>query len=172
MGSDTGLSVAAVRHAARLASEIGGTSNDAVNCTGTLDGTKTTVAIQDQLIVQTVLAVTKNISFMGGLGAGKAPKGSPDEIDIYRPTRTDGTLDISADHYNKYVFNDTFTNAQSGTVPYTLSERCQGPLPKEAEIGVRLIWSYRPANGIPGPNFTFTEFAVEKMALCSDNCNP
>ncbi|MGI8609731.1 MAG: TadE/TadG family type IV pilus assembly protein [Candidatus Dormibacteria bacterium] len=171
MGTDTALTVAAVRHGARLASELGGTNTDQISCTGTL-AAGTSLASIDRPIVQTVLAVTTNASYMGGNGAGYAPAGLPEEIDIYRPSQTDGTIDTANDHYDEYVYTDNFKNRKIGPPPYLLSQRCQGPLPHETDIGVRMIWYYRPANGIPGPSFKMIEYAVEKIALCSDNCTP
>jgi hypothetical protein len=35
-----------------------------------------------------------------------------------------------------------------------------------------MIWSYRPANGIPGPSMRMVQYATEKLSLCSDNCTP
>ncbi|MEA2684495.1 MAG: hypothetical protein QOK05_2823 [Chloroflexota bacterium] len=76
------------------------------------------------------------------------------------------------------TLNFTFNHHSSNT--YTMAMRCQGPLGNEAEIGVRMQWTYKPANGIPGPSFVFddgaavghlpADWAVEKLMLCVENC--
>ncbi|MHB8509842.1 MAG: TadE/TadG family type IV pilus assembly protein [Candidatus Dormibacteria bacterium] len=168
MGTDTGLAVSAARQGARIGSELGGTNNLGASCTGTLDPATNSLSFVDQQIVQTILTATTNMSFMGGL-SGKAPNGKPESIVIYRPTAADGTLS-AGDHQDHYVFTDGFAGLQGGFTSYALTERCQGPLPNDAEIGIQLVWNYKPANGIPGPSFMFTNYAVERLALCSTNC--
>ena len=196
MATDTGLAVGAVRHGSRLAAVIGGNNNNNTTCTGTLNATTypdTATKDQDHLIISTVLAVTANMSFMGGVGTPgtNAPKGQPEEIIIYRTnwstgnppvlqSNADGTLKASTDHYNRYVWNDSFLTPTSANADgasgshsgYPLSERCQGPLPYDGVIGVRLQWYYQPANGIPGPSFLLTNYAVERLSLCTQDCNP
>jgi hypothetical protein len=73
-----------------------------------------------------------------------------------------------------------FTVNHHASNNYTMDLRCQGPLGNEAEIGVRMAWTYKPANGIPGPTFVFddaagvghlpSDWAVEKVMLCVENC--
>ena len=97
------------------------------------------------------------------------------EIDIYRPTNVSGqfTAGSPADHVDKYdgtgkeITTDNWHTSGTG---YLLSERCQGPLPNEAEMGVRMTWTYSPANKTAGVSFNITDWAVEKMAFCDTGC--
>lgn len=181
MATDTALSVAAARHAARLGAELGGTNSNLGSCDGTLDPNTTTLASVDGPIIQTVLAAMKNMSYVGGA----SNRGLPNRIDIYRPdiaSRPDGSINTAVDEHEYYLPTDTppwsveHKDANPSPPPaqvadYPLLDRCQGPLGSEADIGVRVIWTFIPPNGIPGPSITLTEYAVEKMSLCSDNCN-
>lgn len=92
------------------------------------------------------------------------------------------------DEYEQYLPSDGFTTNQnvSGHISrpnppnqdlgshdghnWLLTSRCQGPIGNETEIGVMVIWTYKPANGIPGPRLEFTEWSVEKEAVCSQDC--
>ena len=179
MASDTGLSVTAARHGARLGAEEGGTNSSIATCDGTLPAA-TTLAAVDGPIVQTVLAAMKNMSFMGT----SANRNLPDRIDIYKPSAADGKIVIgptaaASDEGEYYLPSDSppfsvkHNTLVSGSpvADYKLLDRCQGPLGSETDIGVRVIWTFVPPNGIPGPQITLTEYSVEKISLCSDNCN-
>jgi len=169
MATNTGLSVAAVRHGARLAAEEGGTNTLIGTCEGTL-APATSLASVDGAIVQTVLAAMKNMSYMGG----SANPNLPDRIDIYKPGgNSDSTLKAGVDEHEYYLPSDTpafSVKHLDGPSEYVLLDRCQGPLGSETDIGVRVKWTFVPPNGIPGPSISLTEYAVEKLSLCSENC--
>jgi hypothetical protein len=176
LASNKVLATSAVRHGARVAAELGGYGKlvPANSCNGTqATNVGTTDLLRtDQSIVSTVLAATSTMTY---LGAGTAHPGKPDEIDIYQPSRTDGKFVPASDAYEQYLPSDNFaTNHHAGTL-YSLDKRCQGPLGGEADIGVRMTWTYRPANGIPGTvKFDDSplpaDWAVEKEMLCIENC--
>lgn len=99
------------------------------------------------------------------------------------PTNTDGVFVNGTDHANIYnitsginggITQPVVTNANYNK-PYPLSERCQGPLGKEVDIGVQMTYTYHPQNHVTdrlAPNITFTDYAVERLALCDTNCLP
>lgn len=223
MGSDKVIAEGAARHGARVASELGGstdTSKPANSCNGTqaknLSGAAP-MLMTDQTIVQTVLGAFANASFIART-SGIAPSvvSLPDEIIIYHPhdrigppTPFGGQFDggpdqdgkevlldsagnptntlrfpaAGVDEYEQYLpgtfaSNQNFNLNQSrpsdkGTHTgsnFILTKRCQGQLGNEADIGVMMIWTYKPANGIPGPRIEMTEWSVEKESLCFTNC--
>ncbi len=213
MGSDKVIAEGAARHGARVASELGGstdTSKPANSCNGTqaknLSGAAPMLAT-DQTIVQTVLGAFANASFIART-SGVSPNvvSLPDEIVIYHPHSTGGKFDggpdqdgkelnpdgslrfptispLGVDEYEQYLPSDNFANNQNtpghqsrpleGTHTgsnFILTKRCQGQLGNEADIGVMMIWTYKPANGIPGPRIEMTEWSVEKESLCFTNC--
>jgi hypothetical protein len=166
MASDHVQIVTGARHGARIASQLGGRQNNPAppashNCEGTLAST-VAVATIDRQIVQTVIAATLNTTYA-----------TINEIDIYRPNNANGRY-VSGDLINRYNGSGTLI----GGTTFPLTARCQGPLGFETSIGVMVQWTYRPANGIPGPTVVFSTannnapWAVEKMTLCTDNCVP
>lgn len=127
------------------------------------------------------------------LPAGSAvilTKGSNTQTVTTRLATTLGATNIPV---NSFTANAAYNTTTSVSAPaanftvnhhasnnYTMDIRCQGPLGGEAEIGVRMAWTYQPANGIPGPKFVFddggavghlpSDWAVEKVMLCVENC--
>jgi hypothetical protein len=218
MGSDKVMAVSAARHGARVASELGGstdTSKAPNSCNGAKPVNQSGAApmlATDQTIVQTVLGAFLNASFIARSGAVAPYVGSlPDEIVIYHPHSTGGQFDggpdrdgkelnpdgslrfpttapLGVDEYEQYLPSDNFATNQNtpghisrpsppladqGTHTgsnFILTNRCQGQLGNEAEIGVMMIWTYKPANGVPGPRIELTEWSVEKESLCVQNC--
>jgi Flp pilus assembly protein TadG len=162
LASDKVQSYSAVRHGVRIASELGGVPNNP-GCNGTLPAT-TTVASIDKQIVEVVLAAAKNMSYV-----------VVNEVDIYQPSDTKGDWTVGVDPVNQY--NGT-TGAAIGTGNnFALTQRCQGPLgsnPKDTSIGVKIKWTYTAQNGLgfgKGPlTFNLSEYAVQKMQQCVDNC--
>lgn len=216
MGSDKVIAVSAARHGARVASELGGstdTSKAPNSCNGAKPVNQSGAApmlATDQTIVQTVLGAFANASFIART-SGVSPNvvSLPDEIVIYHPHSTGGQFDGGPDQDGKEVLLDsagnptntvrfpsggvdeyeqylpgTFatnqnTNANKSRLSdkgthtgsnFILTNRCQGQLGNEAEIGVMMIWTYKPANGVPGPRIELTEWSVEKESLCVQNC--
>lgn len=180
MASDKVLATSAVRHGTRLGSEIGGFGvvNGSPACNGAMaNGTNTPANFlaADRQVISTVLAATANMTY---LGTGSPLSKLPDEIIIYNPADPGGVFNSGTDPYERYLPADNFaTNKHvspyaSGDfgMQFTLDKRCQGPLGSESEIGVQMKWTYKPANGIPGPQLSFTDYAVEKIMLCSENC--
>jgi hypothetical protein len=179
MGSNKVIATSAVRNGARIGSQLGGVGTLAGG-PNTCSGTQTTLTMAqaDQQIVDAVLAATGTMTYLGG---GTSHAGFPDEIDVYSPAALNGKF-AASDPYESYVPTTSprfGSNTHVGS-NFTMAMRCQGPLGSEAEIGVRMLWTYKPANGIPGPNFVFdsgaggghlpADWAVEKLMLCSENC--
>ena len=155
----------AVRHGVRIAAQLGGVPNNpAPPASRTCDGTIVSLSPEDNVdnidkqIVQVVVAATTNMNYV-----------TVNEVDIYQPSRPDGAY-VSGDPVNRY----NKAGSRIGPVGFHLNQRCQGPLgssPHDASMGVRLNWSYNPANGIPGPSFaSILDYSVEKMQECTDNC--
>lgn len=99
------------------------------------------------------------------------------------PTNTDGVFVNGTDHANIYNITSGLSGGITTAVvtkaayakPYPLSERCQGPLGSEVEVGVQMTYTYHPQNHITdrlAPNITFVDYAVERLALCDSNCLP
>jgi TadE-like protein len=165
LASDKVQSYSAVRHGVRIASQLGGVPNNPSlpthSCDGTLVGT-TTVASIDKQIVEVVLAAAKNMSYV-----------VVNEVDIYQPSDTTGDWTVGVDPVNRY----DGTGAAIPTGNFALTQRCQGPLgsnPKDTSIGVKIKWTYTAQNGLgfgKGPiTFSLSEYAVQKMQQCVDNC--
>lgn len=155
----------AVRHGVRIAAQLGGVpKNPPPPASHTCDGTIVGGSPQDNVdnidkqIVQVVVAATANMNYV-----------TVNEVDIYQPGSSKGAF-VSGDPVNRYSKAGT----RIGPVGFPLNQRCQGPLgssPHDTSIGVRLDWTYRPANGIPGPSFvSILDYSVEKMQECTDNC--
>jgi Flp pilus assembly protein TadG len=129
----------AVRQGARLAAEIGGSQT-----------TSATTSAVDNQIVRNVLAVA------GGLTSAK-----PTEIDIYAPSRADGSYQ-AGDPIDQY-----FITAGGGITPgiqtFPVQNRQQTP-PNETSIGVRILWTYAPPAGIFPSNMQLVDYAVMKAA--------
>ena len=165
--------ISAARHGVRIGSQLGGVPNNpappsAHTCDGTIAAPGNLLSI-DRQIVAAVVAAASNMSFS-----------SIQHIDVYRPTSADGKYTVG-DHANQYKPDGTaFTPAPPATTPpaFPLTERCQGPLgssPTDVSIGVSVTWTYVPTNrlgfgGGPPISFTLTDYSVEKMQQCVDNC--
>ena len=129
----------AVRQGARLAAEIGGSQTT----------TATTTAVDNQ-IIRNVLAVA------GGLTSAK-----PTEIDIYAPSRADGSYQ-AGDPVDQY-FISAGGGISAGTQTFPVQNRQQTP-PNETSIGVRILWTYAPPAGIFPSNMQLADYAVMKAA--------
>jgi TadE-like protein len=181
LASNKGIAISAVRHGARLGAELGGITSGA-SCQGIVPS-GTADSVVDNAILNDVLAA----AFENKDSAGRHLSGMNsvvvNEVDIYRvPTAqtADGSYQAGY-HANQYTVTRIpvaggtswkFT-LQGGGTPYPLSERCQGPLDHEAEIGVRINWTYSPVNHIPAQTLpAINDFAVEKENLCNTNCLP
>lgn len=187
LASNKVLATSAVRHGARVAAELGGYGKaiPANSCNGTQASNVGTADLlrTDQSVVSTVLAATSTMTY---LGAGTGHPGKPDEIDVYQPVAVGGRFNAATDAYEQYLPSDNFaTNKHvspwagfagtDGHKIYDLASRCQGPLGAETEVGVRMTWTYKPANGIPGTvkfddSGLPADWAVEKEMLCIENC--
>lgn len=129
----------AVRQGARLAAEIGGSQTTSA----------TTTAVDNQ-IIRNVLAVA------GGLTSAK-----PTEIDIYAPSRADGSYQ-AGDPVDQY-FISAGGGISAGTQTFPVQNRQQTP-PNETSIGVRILWTYAPPAGIFPSNMQLADYAVMKAA--------
>ena len=129
----------AVRQGARLAAEIGGSQT-----------TSATTTVVDNQIIQNVLAVA------GGLTSAK-----PTEIDIYAPSRADGSY-TPGDPVDQY-FISAGGGVSAGTQTFPVQNRQQTP-PNETSIGVRILWTYAPPAGIFPNNMQLVDYAVMKAA--------
>jgi TadE-like protein len=127
-------------------------------------------------------------SSVGQFDGGPFDGGTDRDGQEVKPDGSRRFLVAGSDEYEQYLPSDGFTTnhnvsgqtsrpnppnqdlgAHNGN-NFLLTSRCQGPIGNEAEIGVMVIWTYKPANGIPGPSFEFTEWSVEKEAVCSQDC--
>jgi Flp pilus assembly protein TadG len=178
LASNKGIAISAVRHGARLGAELGGITSGA-SCQGTVPS-GTADSLVDNAILNDVLAAAFEKKNAAGRHLSGMNSVTVNEVDIYRvPTAqtADGTYQAGY-HANRY----TVTSVGGGTswafalqppATYPLSERCQGPLDHEAEIGVRINWTYSPVNHIPAQSLpAISDFAVEKENLCNTNCLP
>ena len=129
----------AVRQGVRLAAEIGGSQTNPSASTYGVD-------IQ---IVRNVLAVTRGMTSAGVT-----------EIDIYAPSKADGTY-TSGDPLDQYFVSGT--TVSPGTATFPISNRNQTP-PNETSIGVRVLWTYSPPAGIFPQNMHVADYAVMKAA--------
>lgn len=129
----------AVRQGARLAAEIGGSQTTSA----------TTTAVDNQ-IIRNVLAVAN------GLTSAK-----PTEIDIYAPSRPDGSY-TAGDPVDQY-FISAGGGISAGTQTFPVANRQQTP-PNETSIGVRILWTYQPPAGIFPNNMQLVDYAVMKAA--------
>jgi Flp pilus assembly protein TadG len=131
----------AVRQGARLAAELGGSQTNP-------NGTPTSQV--DNQVIRNVLAVAQGMN-------STAIK----EIDIYTPSRADGTYQ-SGDPLDQY-----FISAGGGVTPgvqtFPITNRNQSP-PNETSIGVRLLWVYNAPAGVFPKNMQLTDYAVMKAA--------
>jgi Flp pilus assembly protein TadG len=129
----------AVRQGARLAAEIGGSQT-----------TNATTAVVDQQIIRNVLAVARGLT-----------SATPTEIDIYAPSRADGSYQ-SGDPLDQY-FISAGGGVSAGTQTFPVQNRQQTP-PNETSIGVRILWTYAPPAGIFPSNMRIADYAVMKAA--------
>jgi len=128
-----------VRQGARLAAEIGGSQT-----------TGLTTAVVDNQIVRNVLAVAK------GLTAA-----TPTEIDIYAPSRADGSY-TAGDPLDQY-FISAGGGISPGTQTFPVQNRQQTP-PNETSIGVKLVWTYVPPTGSASFTINLSEYCVMKVS--------
>lgn len=137
MVSDKVIAGYACRQGARLAAEIGGQQTNP----------NLTTAQVDDDIVKNVLAVARAMNYS-----------TLTEIDIYRPTRSDG-------QYQSGDLLDRFHGDGSawGTGNFDLTQRKQIP-PQETSIGLRLLWQYNPPTGLSAFNVNLSEYAVMKAS--------
>jgi hypothetical protein len=130
----------AVRQAARLAAELGGSQTNPSATTSQID----------MQIVRNALAVARGLT-----------SATVTEIDIYTPSQPDGVYQ-SSDPVDQY-----FISSGGGITPgkqtFPIQNRLQTP-PDETSIGVRLVWNYSPPAGIFPKNMQITEYAVMKAA--------
>jgi len=141
MISDKVTSGSAVRQGARLAAELGGSQTN--------PGT-TTTAIDMQIV--------HNIQAM----AGGMTSATIQEIDIYSPTRPDGSYQPGTDLVDQYLVS-AGGGVTAGTQTFPITNRRQTP-PNETSIGVRLVWRYSPPAGIFPRNMTLSDYSVMKAA--------
>jgi hypothetical protein len=165
--------ISATRHGVRIASQLGGVPNNPPppnphTCDGTIAAPGNLTAV-DKQIVAAVVASASNMSFS-----------TIEHIDVYRPARVDGQYQVG-DHANQYNPDGTvFLPTPPVAIPplFPLTERCQGPLgssPADVSIGVSITWTYVPPNRLgfgsgPPISFTLTDYSIEKMQQCVDNC--
>ena len=129
----------AVRQAARLAAELGGSQTNP----------SATTAQIDMQIVRNALAVARGLT-----------SATVTEIDIYAPSQADGTY-RSGDPVDQYFINGGAVSP--GTQTFPIQNRNQTP-PNETSIGVRLVWTYAPPAGIFPRNMRIVEYAVMKAS--------
>ena len=129
----------AVRQGARLAAEIGGSQT-----------TPLTTAVVDQQIIRNVLAVARGLT-----------SATPTEIDIYAPSRADGSYQ-AGDPLDQYIIS-AGGGVSAGTQTFPVQNRQQTP-PNETSIGVRILWTYSPPAGIFPSNMRIADYAVMKAA--------
>ena len=130
----------AVRQGARLAAEIGGAQTNPNSTTGQVD----------QQIVRNVLAVARGLT-----------SALPTEIDIYAPSRLDGSY-TPGDPVDQF-FISSGGGISAGTQTFPIQNRSQTP-PNETSIGVRIVWRYSPPAGIFPSNMQIIDYAVMKAA--------
>jgi hypothetical protein len=130
----------AVRQGARLAAEIGGSQTNQ----------SSTTAQVDQQIIRNVLAVARGLT-----------SAQPTEIDIYTPSRADGTY-TAGDPIDQY-FISSGGGVSPGIQTFPIQNRSQTP-PGETSIGVRILWRYSPPAGIFPSNMQIADYAVMKAA--------
>ncbi|HEY0493838.1 MAG TPA: TadE/TadG family type IV pilus assembly protein [Candidatus Dormibacteraeota bacterium] len=130
----------AVRQGARLAAELGGSQTQPPSAT---------TSTVDQQIIRNVLAVAKGLT-----------SAQPIEIDIYAPSRADGSY-TPGDPIDQYFISGG--NPSAGTQTFPIQNRIQTP-PNETSIGVRIVWRYSPPAGIFPSNMQLIDYAVMKAA--------
>jgi hypothetical protein len=86
---------------------------------------------------------------------------TPTEIDIYAPTRADGSY-TPGDPIDQY-FISAGGAISPGTQTFPVQNRQQTP-PNETSIGVRILWTYTPPAGIFPSNMRLVDYAVMKAA--------
>ncbi len=129
----------AVRQAARLAAELGGSQTNPNATTSQID----------MQIVRNALAVARGLT-----------SATVSEIDIYAPSLADGTY-RAGDPVDQYFVNGGAVSP--GTQTFPIQNRNQTP-PNETSIGVRLVWTYAPPAGIFPQNMRIVEYAVMKAS--------
>jgi Flp pilus assembly protein TadG len=125
----------AVRQGARLGGQLCGSQVSPGLTQAQIDGD----------IVQNVLAVTRTLSYASVL-----------EIDIYKVTAADGTLQTTD-------LQDQFDGSGNPLVTqtFTVGQRVSSP-PTETSVGVRLYWRYQPPTGYQFTSLNISDRAVMK----------
>ncbi|TMD84463.1 MAG: hypothetical protein E6I74_02660 [Chloroflexi bacterium] len=141
MVSDKVTSGSAVRQAARLAAELGGSQSNPGATTASID-----------------MQIVRNVMAM----AGGMTSSTVSEIDIYVPTSPDGNYQPGVDLVDKYFIRSD-GSMTAGTQTFPLSKRKQTP-PNETSIGVRLVWTYNAPAGIFPKNMILSDYSVMKAA--------
>jgi hypothetical protein len=102
----------------------------------------------DGNVVQNVRAVARTLAYATLL-----------EIDIYRVTAADGTLQPTD-------LQDQFDGSGNplATQTFTVDQRVSNP-PNETSIGVRIVWRYQPPSG-----YQFTAVTISDRAVM--RCQP
>jgi hypothetical protein len=175
--SDRVQAVTAVRSGARTGALLGGKGGaNQATCKGSIpstyqpaDGDADSVydGDQDAVDAQIVQAVLRGVANMN--------YATIQEVDVYQPSSAGGQY-TGGDLIDRY--DPTGAEMKSGsplkdTQTFDIgAHRCQGPLGGESELGVRVIWTYRPANRVAGSVFpNLTDWAVEKLAYCDPGCH-
>jgi Flp pilus assembly protein TadG len=141
MASDKATSGSAVRQGARLAAELGGFQTNPGTTTNAID-----------------MQIVHNVQTMAqGMVSAQIQ-----EIDIYAPTRPDGSYQPGIDPVDQYFISPT-GGVVAGTQTFPISNRKQSP-PYETSIGVRLVWKYSPPAGIFPKNMILSDYSVMKAA--------
>jgi Flp pilus assembly protein TadG len=141
MASDKATSGSAVRQGARLAAELGGFQTNPGTTTNAID-----------------MQIVHNVQTMAqGMVSAQIQ-----EIDIYAPTRPDGSYQPGIDPVDQYFISPT-GGVVAGTQTFPISNRKQSP-PFETSIGVRLVWKYSPPAGIFPKNMILSDYSVMKAA--------
>jgi hypothetical protein len=128
----------AVRQGARMAGQLCGSQNSPGMTQTQIDGN----------VVQNVRAVARTLAYATLL-----------EIDIYRVTAADGTLQPTD-------LQDQFDGSGNplATQTFTVDQRVSNP-PNETSIGVRIVWRYQPPSG-----YQFTAVTISDRAVM--RCQP
>ncbi|TMF53235.1 MAG: pilus assembly protein [Chloroflexi bacterium] len=130
----------AVRQGARLAAELGGSQTNPG---------ATTLQI-DRQIARNALAVARSMNAV-----------TLKEVDIYAPSKPDGSYTPGDPVDQYFVSSDGSLSAGSATFP--IQNRNQTP-PNETSIGVRMLWQYSPPAGVFPKNMQMEDYAVMKAA--------
>jgi Flp pilus assembly protein TadG len=187
MASNKVVAISAARNGARLGAVLGGVSSNNASCRGSQHAGTSLVQV-DNAIVNDIVGIAFEAKKNGNHTSGLV-HADLTEVAIYNPpiANTSGIFNDGVDPANKYTISTTVVSGNTlpvvtaksyGGPAFPLTARCQAPQGSEAEIGVRLIWTYMPPDNIPASSITFgpapgnlpADYAVERAALCTDNC--